>query len=154
MEKLNFSWLIDAEIAGHSAPTTMDDIGFLKAKGVKALVRLLEPYKTKINSTQINASGLLDFHEPVADFTAPTQSQIDIIIAFMAKAVLEGMPVGVSCGAGIGRTGTILACYLVSKSYTSGEAIQEVKRRRGAEIETPEQKEAVALYYNRLKTGE
>ncbi len=150
MEKLNFSWLIDGEISGHGAPLTEDDLLFLKHKGVRALVRMAEKHKVRVTPTQIENYGFMDLHEPVIGFTAPTQYQIDKIVTFIKESISNGIPVGVSCDAGIGRTGTILACYLVSKSYTSEQAIEEVKRRRGAEIEAEEQKEAVRTYAMRL----
>ena len=46
MEKLNFNWVIDGEIAGHSAPLSNDDIEYLRSKGIKALIRMAEPHKT------------------------------------------------------------------------------------------------------------
>ena len=151
MEKLNFSWIIDGEISGHSAPLTEDNLLFLKNKGVRALVRMVEKHRAQVTPTQIENYGFMDLHEPVIDFTAPTQYQIDKIVTFINESISNGIAVGVSCGAGIGRTGTILACYLVSKSYTSEQAIEEVKRRRGAEIETEEQKKAVRTYAMRLR---
>ena len=48
--------------------------------------------------------------------------------------------------AGIGRTGTVLACYSVKKGNTATGAMEEVERKRGAEIETDAQKEAVRSY--------
>ena len=150
MEKLNFSWLIDVKIAGHRAPMSDDDLDYLKHKGVRSLVRMAEKHKVMVTPTQIENYGFMDLHEPVIDHTAPTQYQIDKIVTFIRESISNGIPVGVSCYAGIGRTGTILACYLVSKSYTSEQAIEEVKRRRGADLEAEEQKEAVRTYAMRL----
>lgn len=150
MERLNFSWLIDGEISGHSAPLTEDDLVFLKSKGIRALVRMAEKHKVRVTPRKIESHGFMDLHEPVIDFTAPTQYQIDKIITFIKASISNGMPIGVSCGAGIGRTGTILACYLISKSYNSEQAMEEVKRKRGAGIETEEQKKAVRKYAERL----
>ena len=150
MESLNFSWLIEGEVSGHSAPLKDSDLAFLKAKGVGTLVRLAEASKVRVTPSQLEKHGFWDLHEPVRDFTAPTQSQIDKIITFMKDSVSKGRPVGVSCGAGIGRTGTILACYLVNNSFTPEGAMNEVKQKRGAGIETNEQREAVQTYYKRL----
>jgi len=150
MTRLNFSWLIGGEVAGHGAPLSVDDLLFLKSKGIQALVRLAELNKVRITSAQVVKSGFIDCYEPVNDFSAPTQYQIDKIVTFIKESISNGISVGVSCGAGIGRTGTILACYLVSQDYTSEQAIEEVKRRRGAEIETEGQKAAVRTYAIRL----
>ena len=45
---------------------------------------------------------------------------------FVHNAIAKGRPVAVSCGAGCGRTGTVLACYLVSAGYSAEEAIQQL----------------------------
>jgi len=150
MERLNFSWLIPGEVAGHSAPMSEEDLYYLKCKGIKALVRMAEHRKTRVTGAQVEKLGFTDCHEPVPDFTAPGKAQIDKIVAFIKQSVAEGKPVGVSCGAGIGRTGTVLACYLVSKCYTAEQAIEEVKHRRGAGMETNDQMEAVRSYAKQL----
>lgn len=150
MEKLNFSWLIDREIAGHSAPMSDDDLNYLKSKGIKALVRMAESHKARVTSTQVEKLGFMDCYEPVPDFTAPRKAQVDRMVTFIKQSVAEGKPVAVSCGAGIGRTGTVLACYLVSKSYAAERAMDEVRHKRGAEIETDDQREAVRSYAKQL----
>lgn len=150
MERLNFSWLIDKVIAGHSAPISDDDFDYLKSKGITALVRMAESDNAQVTPTQIEKAGFTDCHEPVSDFTAPKQGQVDRMIAFITESVSAGKAVGVSCGAGIGRTGTVLACYLVRKCYTAEEAMEEVKHKRGAGVETEDQREAVQTYAKRL----
>ena len=50
---------------------------------------------------------------------------------------------GIHCGAGLGRTGTLLACYFVSKGMTAKNAVARVRRLRPGSIETAEQERAV-----------
>jgi atypical dual specificity phosphatase len=145
-EKLNFSWLAAGEVAGHSAPISSDDLKYLKSNGIKALVRMAEGHKVQITPDDIKKLGFTDCYVPVPDFTAPRQYQLNKMVAFISKSVAQGKPVGVSCGEGIGRTGTVLACYLVSKCHVSEQAMEEVKQKRGTEIETEDQKQAVRRY--------
>jgi atypical dual specificity phosphatase len=150
VERLNFSWLIQGEVAGHAAPASEDDLNYLKQKGVKALVRMVEPHKAAVTGVQIEELGLTDFHEPVPVFTAPNESQIDRMLTFIKQSVVAKRPVGVSCGAGIGRTGTILACYLLARGYLVDQAMAELTDKRGARVETASQMEVIREYARRL----
>ena len=59
---------------------------------------------------------------------------------------------GVHCGGGYGRTGTMLACYLVAKEgYSADEAIEETPRRRHGSIETQSQEQIVKVFEESLK---
>lgn len=153
MDRLNFSWVIDRVLAGHEAPLTEGDLNFLKERGIQALVRTTEAHKTRVTPTQIQELGFKDYHVPVWVFTAPAQDKISRMVDFIHESIVKGEPVGVSCGAGHGRTGTILACYFVKfvKQCSSAEqAIQEVRLMRPGSIETVEQEEAIRNYAKSL----
>lgn len=150
MNRLNFSWLVPNEVAGHGAPLSVEDLLYLKRKGIKALVRMAELNKARVTGAQVTESGFTDCHVPVPDFTAPTKEQMDKIITFIKASITQGQPVGVSCGAGLGRTGTILGAYLVSLGYSAHQAIDEVRAKRPGSIETTAQEEAVKTYANQL----
>ena len=146
MNQLNFSWAIDDRLAGHRAPASIEDLFWLKKQGILALVRMARPEEAKVNSAQIEHLGMWDYHEPVPDFTAPEQGQIQRIVAFIVKSQEADRPVGVSCGAGLGRTGTILACYFVSQGWDAQKAIDHVRSLRPGSIETKPQEKAVIEY--------
>ncbi|MDO8490581.1 MAG: dual specificity protein phosphatase family protein [Dehalococcoidia bacterium] len=146
MTNLNFSWIIDGKLAGHQGPSSVQDLVWLKKQGMLALVRMAEEHKAQVTGSQVEQVGLWDCHEPVPDFTAPNPGQVNKMVNFITKSLSEGRPVGVSCGAGIGRTGTILACYLVSQGYEAGAAMDEVRAKRPGSIERKSQEEAVKAY--------
>jgi len=155
VESLNFSWLIDGEVAGCAAPMSVAELKFLRDQGVAALVRMAHPEKDDfvLSSRDVRAEGLEDLHLPVPDFHAPKQGQIQQAVDFISAKVAEGKPVVVSCGAGCGRTGTILACYLVAKGSTPEDALRMVLDKRPCSREivetTPQQKEAIFAFARR-----
>ena len=53
---------------------------------------------------------------------------------------------------GRGRTGTMLACYLVkTRHITAIEAIAQIRKMRPGSLETQEQEETVGRYYLKVK---
>ena len=66
MNQLNFSWLIHRVVAGHSAPLSVEDLIYLKQKGIKALVRMAELEKTRVTDIQVVEMGFTDCHVPVS----------------------------------------------------------------------------------------
>jgi len=149
---LNFSWLIDGKLAGSRTPRSKSDLISLRELGLGALVRLVEPHESEVTAEDVHEAGLQDYNEPVRDFGAPTQDQIDNIVGYIDTRLSDGVPVGVSCNAGIGRTGVILACYLVHKGHTADEAIELVRRRRSRGPELPKQIAAVETYWLRVNS--
>ena len=52
----------------------------------------------------------------------------------------------VHCLAGLGRTGAMVACYLVKTGMMPWQAIDEVRKRRKASIQVADQETAVVRY--------
>ncbi len=144
----NFSWLIEGRLAGVSYPRSEDALALLSKLGVKALLSLPEePLPTEL----LTKYELHMEHLPIVDFTAPTLSQAEQAVAIIDGFLAQGLPVAVHCAAGLGRTGTILACYLVSQGYSAKDAIEEVRTKRPGSLETPEQ-EAIVREFERHRT--
>jgi len=144
---LNFSWVINGRLGGSRGPRSKSDLISLRELGLGALVRLVEPHESEVTAEEVQEVGLEDYNEPVPDFRAPTQDQIEKVVGYIDRHLAEGVPVGVSCNAGIGRTGVILACYLVNKGLTANEALELVRTRRGRGPELRNQIMAVETYW-------
>lgn len=153
MERLNFSWLVEGKIAGHGGPISEEKLRYLKSRGLGALVRLAEEPIAQVTTEQVARVGLDDLHLPVPDFSAPTIGQIERALSFILDSIGNGKAVGVSCGAGYGRTGTILACYLVNRGWAADRAIQEVRSKRPGSIETEEQEKTIRVFAAHHRTG-
>jgi atypical dual specificity phosphatase len=136
-------WLESGRVLGCAYPRRPAGLAALAQQGVAVLVNLHErPHRPE----RLAAHGLTEVHLPVRDFTAPTPEQLERGVAAIDRAVAEGQVVAVHCGGGLGRTGTLLACYLVHRGLAPDEAIRRVRAARPGSIETAAQVAAVRAY--------
>jgi len=143
-----FSWVIDDQLAGMARPGSRQsleqDLGDLQREGVRVLVSLTEEPPPPAD---VATHGIALLHVPVEDFTPPSQDQLESIMARMDEALADDRPVTVHCGAGLGRTGTVLAVAFVHrKGLDADTAIAEIRRLRPGSIETVDQEHAVRTY--------
>jgi atypical dual specificity phosphatase len=144
-----FSWLVENKLAAMSYPESEDAFTLLYKIGIRAILNLSEvPLLYKAPHT----IGMLTAHIPVADFTAPTPEQVKQAVAMISSCLDGNMPLVVHCTAGLGRTGTILACYLVGSRISADNAITIIREWRPGSIEVPEQEAAVYDYEHFIKT--
>ena len=136
---LGFGWIRPRRMAGFglSGQLTAADLGALESAGVGALVSLTE------RPVWPEPPGLRYLHLPVRDMAVPDPGQVDRFLEFVHAAEAAGLAAAVHCRAGLGRTGTMLACYLVATGTDPEYALEEVRRRRPGSVETPGQEEAV-----------
>ncbi|XP_060709673.1 dual specificity protein phosphatase 23b isoform X2 [Hemiscyllium ocellatum] len=144
----NFSWIEPKKLAGMAMPRLPAHYQYLYDNGIKHLVTLSER-KPPYHDT---CPGLKIHHIKIDDFCPPSFEQIKRFLAVVEEASAKGEGVGVHCLHGFGRTGTMLACYLVkSKKITGVDAIAEIRRIRRGSIETHEQEKSVIQFYQRTK---
>ena len=139
------TWLIPGVLGGMSAPSRSRDVEELARQGVTGLISLSE-YAESIGSAALR-HGIRWLHIPIEDFEAPEPGQIRDAVHFIREEIGNGGAVVVHCAAGLGRTGTILACYLVSQGEPPEAAIRKVRAFRPGSVETDEQENAVRDYY-------
>lgn len=145
---MNFGWLIENQLAGSRGPQYVEHLQYLQSKGIMALVHITAV--PRVTDEQIHNMGFLDWHLVLPDMEAPSASQLEEILAFIDSCLANRKPVGVSCDGGMGRTATVLACYLVKKGLNAREAIQMVKAKRPGSILTDGQQNAVETYANKF----
>lgn len=80
---------------------------------------------------------------PVRDLDIPTTEVMKQILDEIDGAILNGKTVYVHCLGGIGRTGTVVGCYLARHGIAvGGKALTKIKKLRrndpGAYIQSPE----------------
>lgn len=133
-------------LAAMARPESVDDLLWLRKQGIELLISLTED---PLRRDWVEDASMLVFHEPIVDMEAPTQDQIDRCISAISRAHQREMGVAVHCGAGMGRTGVILACYFVNKGLSASNALARVRRLRPGSVETDEQADAVAEFARR-----
>ncbi|MFQ5857639.1 MAG: dual specificity protein phosphatase family protein [Anaerolineae bacterium] len=157
----NFGWLIEGQLAGSGRPIHHEELIWLRELGIGAIVSLTERSlrREKLLLHRLDPLGFTYRHIPVVDETAPSQAQIDEFVALVDEMLGQDGPcrepgrtaVLVHCQGGYGRTGTMLACYLVSRGWGAEEAIAEVRARRPGSIVPQIQQACVVEYARRLR---
>lgn len=154
-EPSRFSWVLPDRLAGSGRPgrhrSIDSDLAFLRQAGIEVIISLLE---STLNLDQYLEQGFEVGHFPVEDFTAPSVEQISQACSAIEAALAEGKKVLVHCNAGIGRTGAILACFLVHQGASPEDAVARIRRERPLSLETSEQVEIVHEYHRHLRGPE
>jgi atypical dual specificity phosphatase len=127
IEYPRFKWLVASKIAGAPHPDLFGGLpviaSFLREQGIGGIVTLCErPLEPNVKSL-----GFEYLFAETPDFRPP--SDLPRILAFMETQVEQGRGVLVHCFAGIGRTGTVLAAWLLRQEPTLSvmEAIARVR---------------------------
>lgn len=145
-----FSWIIEKYLAGLAFPESEEDLKWLRQNNIDLLISLTEepPHRRHVNQ-----AGLMLVHIPVVDFSAPSQSDLTMACEAIKKANDAGLGAAVHCMAGRGRTGTVLASWLVYQGMNSSDAIKKIRQLRPGSIETLDQEEAIHMFGRSLKTN-
>nr|XP_060614264.1 dual specificity protein phosphatase 23 [Anolis sagrei ordinatus]XP_060614266.1 dual specificity protein phosphatase 23 [Anolis sagrei ordinatus] len=144
----NFSWVEPSRLAGLAMPRLPAHYQYMYDNGIRHLISLTErspPYHDTCPGIQVHRLRIADFHPP-------SPEQIQRFLQIVEDASAKGEAAAVHCMLGFGRTGTMLACYLVKTRKISGvDAIREIRKLRNGSIETPDQEKAVIQFYQRTK---
>jgi protein-tyrosine phosphatase len=134
----------DRRMAGGGSLNAFDDeLPVLHSLGVRAIVSLLN---IPSDAAVYESAGFTFLCLPVPDGGAPTIAQATQVVRFVTGQRNAQRPVAVHCEAGLGRTGTLIATYLISCGDNAAEAIQRVRSAEKAAIETARQIQFLEQY--------
>jgi hypothetical protein len=126
-----------------------DDLPVLYSAGIRAVVSLLN---IPSDASVYESAGFSYLCLPVPDGGAPTMEQAKEFVRFLGEQRAAGRPVAVHCEAGLGRTGTMLAAYLISDGASAAEAIRRVREVERVAVETARQIQFLEQYEQVMKT--
>lgn len=158
MDKHGFYWLLDGALAGCGRPGRWsrrdgegadpaaataaldEDLFWLRGQGIGAVLTLTE---TPLLPGALARHGLAELHLPVDDLTPPAPAQLDAALDFIDAQRLLGRRVAVHCLVGQGRTGTVLAAYLIRGGLSPEAALREVRAACPQAVGSPSQEVAL-----------
>ena len=143
----NFSWLIENKLAGSAIPTSIDEVQWVIEQGIKSIVTVREE---PLDDEWVKDTNYL--HILSDDMGVPGFDDLVSTVDFIHQRITNNEPVMVHCLAGLGRTGTILAAYLVKHHKMSAdEAIQNVREERPGSIQSFPQEEIIFQFAKSLQ---
>ncbi|XP_048255435.1 uncharacterized protein LOC124115604 [Haliotis rufescens] len=143
----NFSWVVDGLLCTLAFPETRQNLRYLLDNNVAYLVSLTAERDPPV--TQCPELELVSLK--IQDFSPPTMEQVEEFLDILHKAGTRKKAVALHCAQGQGRTGTMIACYLVKvQRLSAAEAIQKTRWLRRGSIETSEQERMVHDYKQHL----
>ena len=143
----NFSWLIEDKLAGSAIPTSIDEVQWVIEQGIKSIVTVREEPLDDEWVKDVNYLHILSNDMGVPEFT-DLVSTVD----FIHRRITNNEPVMVHCLAGLGRTGTVLASYLIKyQNMSADEAIQKVRDQRPGSIQSHSQEEIIFQFAKSLQ---
>jgi len=120
-----------------------NDLDYLATEQIDLVVSLTPD---PLVDDELSARGMALLHLPIGDFLPPTHEQQLTLVMEVSARQEAGDKVAVHCLAGLGRTGTMLATWLVAEGATAEAAIEEVRLLRPGSIETTAQEDAVRRF--------
>lgn len=147
-----FHWVLRGQLAGVPRPglvaDTDNDLAGLRDVGVTMLVCLEE--KPTVPTPLLARYGITGLYFPIEDMRAPPLAEAAKHCQLVERLVARGEVVCVHCRAGLGRTGTMLACQLIWRGVPALDALETVRAIQPRWVQSDEQVEFLIAFAQRF----
>ena len=130
-----------------------DEMASWRRAGGDIVLSLLTPEEEadldlEAEEKEAKAQGLEFWSFPIADREVPrSETQLAAVLERVDRALSAGKNVVLHCRQGVGRTGLVAACLLVSKGISPESAVETLSAVRGVPVpETLEQRRWIDHY--------
>ena len=142
-----FSWVIGNKLAGSALPQSIGAIQWAISQGIKSIVTIREEPLADEWINDVNYLHILS-----NDMGVPEFDDLIHAVDFIHRRITNNEPVLVHCLAGMGRTGVVLACYLVKyQNMSADEATQKIREERPGSIQSYPQEEIIFRFEKSLQ---
>lgn len=142
-----FLWLKQGQLAGMQNPGLLgdleDDLRALQRVGITTVISLTE---TPPEKTRLHEFGIESIWCPFRDMAAPAITQAVGLCKQIQEITSSDGVVAVHCGAGLGRTGTILAAYLIWEGMEALDSLERVRQMEPGWVQSEVQAEFLERY--------
>lgn len=123
-----FRWILPGRLGTAPLPGAVLgidlDLVALKTVGVTMLITLT---RGDLPQIKLAEHGLRNLHLPIYDREAPSVHQLRMLAIRMTRLLEQGEVLCVHCRAGLGRTGTVVAGWLIHQGMTADAALQRLR---------------------------
>lgn len=130
-----------------SGPETRTKLTMLLDMGIRTVINLMEenevgwdgdvfvPYENRLKDLSKKRGIRVWFHRlSIKDFDIPSIQLMKQILGVMDRALKEDRPVYLHCLGGIGRTGTVVGCYLIQNQMATPASVLDTIKSLRANI--------------------
>lgn len=135
-----FRWIVPGKIGTSPLPGAVIDIqhdlAALRTVGVTMLITLT---RGDLPQDSLAAHGLKNLHLPIYDREAPSINQLRMLAVRITRLIQSGEVLAVHCRAGLGRTGTVVAGWLIHEGLTADAALSRIRAIDKDYVQTEDQ---------------
>ncbi len=137
-EPTGFVWVHEGKLAGSGYPASRKQLEWLAKSGIDSLLTLTE---NPLPAEWLRGTKVENLHIPMRDHSVPGVEAMEKGVDFIAQQLGKGRTVAVHCLAGEGRTGCVLAAYLIREEGASAdEALRILRRVKPGFVERDQEK--------------